>query len=821
MNTVALPPAEATPYEIVFRHETERLPEATVIVPVWNGERFLRECCESIRQQRSVEIELVIVDDNSDDGSCALACKLVSHWRDRFARALVIRHAVRAGPAAGRDTGMRLATTQAALMLDVDNVIYPQCVRRCLDALDASSAAFVYPTLRLMGTKGGLQGYQQFDRQRLARGNYIDALAMVRRSAWADVGGFPHLAEGLEDYAFWLTLTERGYKGAQIPEILAAYRVHEAGRTALLKPIVDMLNERLEQAFPWVRLGRVQPGGNAPVPRPTAGNPDLFIDLMIRILTNTIYEDPNMLPGAPAAFVSSQRADGRDWPSLAHTMVGEARLRNLARLVDLTLLEKIPGDFIETGVWRGGCCILMRAILAVRCERQRRVFVADSFEGLPPPKPHRYPQDAGDQHHEYPQLAVSLGDVKANFARYGLLDEQVVFVKGFFDQTLPGLNAGPFALVRIDGDMYESTIVALQALYPKLSPGGFVIIDDFGAVEGCRLAVEDFRKAHDISEPMEQIDWTGVWWRKPATPRDDVGAEKKALTPTAGADARRQLQALSEAFDSRCAELGLAPNPLAFWYHTVDLGDGLVTPGSFDYRASIDQFGFPASLSGATALDVGSATGFFAFELERRGAAVVSVELPALSRWDHFPGETTTGIIGKLRERLAFHSLRPQGEIAELFRSMADDELYDVLLNGPFQFCRDRLRSKVERVYCTIYELEAALPNRRFDLVMLGDILVHSVDPLRALGQAAAVCANELVIADDIQGDDNEPAALRYVGGSRAESDIAEWWRPNVNWYRQVLARLGFREFEIGHSFETTVRPGGEKLHKRVIHAKR
>src|ERR1022692_4095492 len=137
-------------------------------------------------------------------------------------------------------------------------------------------------------------------------------------------------------------------------------------------------------------------------------NRDRYIDLLIKILTNTIYQDPSMHPDLPTEFNPVARHNGRDWPRTAHTMVGTARLKNLAHLVNRTLDEDIAGDYIETGVWRGGCCILMRAILVARSEAQRRVFVADSFEGLPPPKPELYPEDAGDLHNKFRELAVSL-----------------------------------------------------------------------------------------------------------------------------------------------------------------------------------------------------------------------------------------------------------------------------------------------------------------------------------------------------------------------------------------------------------------------------
>ncbi len=109
---------------------------------------------------------------------------------------------------------------------------------------------------------------------------------------------------------------------------------------------------------------------------------------------------------------------------------------------------------------------------------------------------------------------MSEEEVRANFERYGLLDEQVRFLKGFFQDTLADAPIEQLAVVRLDGDMYESTIVALDALYPKLSVGGYLIVDDWGAVPGCRQAVEDYRRDHGITEPIVEIDWTGVYWQR-------------------------------------------------------------------------------------------------------------------------------------------------------------------------------------------------------------------------------------------------------------------------------------------------------------------
>ena len=267
-----------------------------------------------------------------------------------------------------------------------------------------------------------------------------------------------------------------------------------------------------------------------------------YLDLLAACLTRTVFEtelDPMTVKGGKGlqARLSAwhlrrtldrmgvelarrrpvdleRREVGRDHPKTAETMIGQRRLANVEHCVTTVLRDQVPGDLIETGVWRGGTTIFMRAILEAYDVWDRRVWVADSFEGLPKPDATLYPADAGDTHWTKDHLAIGLEEVQANFARYGLLDDQVRFLKGWFKDTLPGAPIEQLAVMRLDGDMYESTIQALDALYPKLSVGGFVILDDFGDIPSCRQATEDFRKANGIDDEIEWIDHTGIFWRR-------------------------------------------------------------------------------------------------------------------------------------------------------------------------------------------------------------------------------------------------------------------------------------------------------------------
>ncbi|MFR9729803.1 TylF/MycF/NovP-related O-methyltransferase [Saccharopolyspora sp. MS10] len=255
---------------------------------------------------------------------------------------------------------------------------------------------------------------------------------------------------------------------------------------------------------------------------------DAYLDLLKRCLTR--YADGETFLGAPlrkptwATDDSTTVADleeGRYAHQDADTMLGWKRLEDLRGCVERVLTDQVPGDLVETGVWRGGACMYMRGVLRAWGVRDRNVWVADSFNGFPTPDLEHYPADerfasplAQQSLDSMPYShSIGLEEVRSRFRRYDLLDEQVRFLPGYFRDTIPQAPIERIAVLRLDGDLYESTDVVLRHLYDRLSVGGFCVIDDF-SLEPCVRAVEDFRAERGITDPIEQIDWTGVRWRK-------------------------------------------------------------------------------------------------------------------------------------------------------------------------------------------------------------------------------------------------------------------------------------------------------------------
>lgn len=194
------------------------------------------------------------------------------------------------------------------------------------------------------------------------------------------------------------------------------------------------------------------------------------------------------------------------------SMLPEHKLDTLRYCTEDCLRNNIEGDVIETGVWKGGATIFFAGILKAHGNMAKRVFVADSFEGLPPPEADKWPQDKGDTSFKRTDLAISLEDVQENFRKFNLLSDKVVFIKGFFEHSLKSAGIEKLAVLRLDGDMYGSTITVLEQLYHKLEIGGYLILDDW-LIGGARQALLDFRERKGIKEELYE-DFSGVFWQK-------------------------------------------------------------------------------------------------------------------------------------------------------------------------------------------------------------------------------------------------------------------------------------------------------------------
>lgn len=242
-----------------------------------------------------------------------------------------------------------------------------------------------------------------------------------------------------------------------------------------------------------------------------------------------------------------QVIDGREWPPSAYalSMAGIRRADNFAAAVSQAVVDQVPGQIIETGVWRGGLSFLAAQTLDVMGATTRRAYLADSFAGIPKP-----PND-GRRYSDQDHIAHKLGSgtlkttsgghlaltkvtdilnnnsvewVQRDARRFRLKSSRLRFVPGFFNESLKRLveeeHDVQFAVVRLDGDTYFSTWDAITVLYPRLSPGGFVLIDDFTNWNGCRDAIKHYRKRHKIKEPLTLIphrygeQHMGAYWRK-------------------------------------------------------------------------------------------------------------------------------------------------------------------------------------------------------------------------------------------------------------------------------------------------------------------
>jgi tRNA (mo5U34)-methyltransferase len=281
--------------------------------------------------------------------------------------------------------------------------------------------------------------------------------------------------------------------------------------------------------------------------------------------------------------------------------------------------------------------------------------------------------------------------------------------------------------------------------------------------------------------------------------------------------ADRFLEAVEE-FNRRGQALGYTDIENYYWYHTIELPGGLVTPGLYDLRESLPNFKFPDDMRSMSVLDVGTATGFFAFEFARRGARVTAVDLPSLYALDRFPGQDIEQTLEKIGEMIVPKSL---GQVRSYVRKYTAEQLYFYLLEGPFEFCRKLLDLRVERCLSTVYELSEAKLGGKFDLVFLGDILVHTLNPLEALAAVAPLANSTLVVAQLLPEETNDKPSMLYVGGDSAGSDEVSWWLPNKACMVQLLKKLGFRSVtEIGRN-RGLLRPSGYAYDRAILQAVR
>ena len=299
-----------------------------------------------------------------------------------------------------------------------------------------------------------------------------------------------------------------------------------------------------------------------------------YIDLLKLCLTDLAGPSTTSVGALPDGGVVARelegdgrrlRSAGMDWPLHGLTMVGLQRLDDLQACVEAVVADGVEGDLIEAGAWRGGASILMRGTLDTLGD-DRTVWVADSFEGFAGEDAD--PDDIALSAFDF--LAAPVDEVRESFERFGC-DRGVELVRGFFEDTLPGLTGRRWAIVRLDADTYEATKQALACLYPGLATGGYLIIDDYAWFEGCRRAVDEFRTEHGVAEPIEQVDFTCARWRRatdagsdvpvpaaPAAPQREPRPRRPGHVPTAQerelanevAELRRRLEAAEAALAS-------------------------------------------------------------------------------------------------------------------------------------------------------------------------------------------------------------------------------------------------------------------------------
>lgn len=229
----------------------------------------------------------------------------------------------------------------------------------------------------------------------------------------------------------------------------------------------------------------------------------LFCDLLRDVLVNRHYQ-----------HLVTKDWSSRPWSKVAYTGIDVEGLDNIRILLEDAILNSVPGDFVEAGVWQGGACIFAAGVLQSHHQLNRKVWLLDGFQGMP--KPNREcPQETVD-YSDLTGLAVPLKEVQENFKTFGL-ESFARFVPGWLKDTLPTFECPEVAVLRLDNDYYESTKLCLEKLYDCVPVGGYVIIDDYDCVPSCNLAVDEFLEGRGISPTFGRVNSrlnTGIYWKK-------------------------------------------------------------------------------------------------------------------------------------------------------------------------------------------------------------------------------------------------------------------------------------------------------------------
>ena len=228
----------------------------SVVVPLHNHEEFIGDCLSSVQAQTYPNIELIIVDDASTDASFDFAQTSADKLSATLNRVTIIRNRYNKGLADSRNAGISESRGHCIFFLDSDNQLYPRALARLHEALRFKGADFAYTQLELFDEDTGVGGADVWDPVRLARGNYIDAMALITKEALVAVGCFSHMRiPGWEDYDLWCKLARGGFKGIYIPEMLCRYRVRA---TSMVRAVTNMRSgeiiAEMRERHPWIKL---------------------------------------------------------------------------------------------------------------------------------------------------------------------------------------------------------------------------------------------------------------------------------------------------------------------------------------------------------------------------------------------------------------------------------------------------------------------------------------------------------------------------------------------------------------------------------------